>query len=71
MHSFLNSFQNYKVLTFTQNDNKNFDYNSVNLSVTQIPIDKQLRSFNFYILTRGTHCSQGLNNRQLYSQFRY
>jgi hypothetical protein len=27
-----------------------------------MPIDKQLRSFNFYILTRGTHCSQGLKS---------
>ncbi len=54
MHSFLNSFENYKVLTFTQNDKKNFDQNSVNLSVTQIPTDKQLSSFNFYILTRHT-----------------
>ena len=60
MQSFFNSFQNYKVLTFTQNDKKNFDQNSVNLSMTQMLIDKQLRSFNFYILMRGTYCSQGL-----------
>jgi len=58
MQSFLNPFQNYKVLTFTQNDKKNFDQNLVNLSVTQIPIDKQLSRFNFYIFT---HCSKGLN----------
>ncbi len=58
MQSFLNSFESYKFLTFTQNDKKNFDQDLVNLSVTQIPIDKQLGSFNFNILTRGTHCSQ-------------
>ncbi len=25
-----------------------------------MPIDKQLRNFNFYILMRGTNCSQDL-----------
>ncbi len=39
--------------------------NRMRLSMTQVPIDKQLSGFNFYILTRGTYCSQGF----MYSKF--
>ncbi len=50
-----NSFENSQVLTFTPIMRKILIRISLNLSVSHMPIDQKLRSFQFQSLTKGTH----------------